>query len=132
VRIGMTLAAAAAVLGAPFEPSTEQGECIYRRHPVVPAGVLFMQIGDRIARIDVRSFSVRTDRGVGPGDSEAFVRDAYGTALVSSPHKYTNDGRYLILAPDPAHRLVFETEGGWVTRYRLGRVPEVEWVEGCS
>ena len=35
---------------------------------------------------------------------------------------------------DPAlpYRLVFETDGERVTRYRAGRLPEVEWVEGCA
>jgi hypothetical protein len=58
------------------------------------------------------------------------VRELH-TGVVESPHKYT-DGHYLTLAPDGAHRLVFETDGGHVTRYRGGRMPEVEWVEGCG
>jgi uncharacterized membrane protein len=132
VRIGMTPAAVAGVLGGPLEPATDRGECVYRRSPTVPPGVLFMQVGDRMARIDVTAFDVRTDRGVGVGDSESRVREAYGDAVVSSPHKYTAGGHYLTVAPDADHRLVFETDGMWVTRYRVGRLPEVEWVEGCS
>jgi hypothetical protein len=27
---------------------------------------------------------------------------------------------------------VFETDGQRVTNYRVGRKPEVQWVEGCS
>jgi hypothetical protein len=28
--------------------------------------------------------------------------------------------------------IVFETDGKRVTMFRAGRLPEVEWVEGCS
>jgi hypothetical protein len=33
---------------------------------------------------------------------------------------------------DTALRLVFETEGARVTRFRVGRRPAVEYVEGCG
>jgi hypothetical protein len=33
---------------------------------------------------------------------------------------------------DTTHRIVFETDGQNVTLFRSGRMPEVEWVEGCS
>ena len=51
------------------------------------------------------------------------------------PHKYTN-GHYLVVrsatAADTTHRIIFETDGKVVTRFRSGRMPEVAWVEGCS
>lgn len=132
VQVGMTIDAAAAALGSPFAPSPDRGECIYRQHPSAPAGVLFMQIGNDVARVDVTSFGVRTDRDVGVGDPESRVRDAYGPDVVSSPHKYDPNGRYLTVSTGDSHRIVFETDGMWITRYRIGRLPEVEWVEGCS
>lgn len=132
VRIGMTVDEAATALGSRFEESPDRGECVYRRSRAVPAGVLFMDVGGRIVRIDVTSFGVRTDRGIGVGDAEDRVHDAYGSAVTTTPHKYDPNGRYLTIAGDDGHRLVFETDGQWITRYRIGRVPEVEWVEGCS
>ena len=130
VRIGMTAVEAQAALGMPFEPLRDQGECVYRRSPAVP-GILFMQIEGQVVRVDVTSYAVRTDRGVGVGDSEAFVREAYGDAITTSPHKYVSGGNYLTVAAGD-NRIVFETDGMWVTRYRVGRLPEVEWVEGCA
>ncbi len=130
VRIGMTVAEAQAALGMPFEPLRDGGECAYRRSPAVP-GVLFMQIGGQVVRVDVTSFAVRTDTGVGVGDSEASVLEAYGDAITASPHKYVPGGHYLTVAAGD-NRIVFETDGMWVTRYRVGRLPEVEWVEGCA
>jgi hypothetical protein len=131
VRMGMTVVEAEAALGAPFEPSTDTGECLYRRFAGAPAGVLFMQAGGRIVRVDVVAAGVSTDAGIGVGAPVSQVREAYGTRVAASPHKYTS-GEYLTIAPDADHRLVFETDGERVTRYRIGRLPEVEWVEGCA
>lgn len=130
VRIGMTIPEAETALRARFEAQAETGECVYRRSPAAPRGVLFMQVNGRVARVDVTGFDVSTDAGIGVGASEMEVRDAYGAAVETTPHKYT-DGHYLTVS-NADHRIVFETDGQWVTRYRVGRVPEVEWVEGCS
>jgi hypothetical protein len=35
-------------------------------------------------------------------------------------------------AQDSAHRLILETDGARVVRYRGGLLPAVAWVEGCS
>jgi hypothetical protein len=32
----------------------------------------------------------------------------------------------------PEVRMIFETLNGAVTRYRVGRMPEVAWVESCG
>jgi len=50
-----------------------------------------------------------------------------------TPHKY-EDGHYLTVnaADDSSFAIVFETSKGRVTRYRAGRRPAVELVEGCS
>lgn len=132
VRIGMTVDEAATAMGVPFDESPDRGECVYRRSRAAPAGVLFMDVGGRIVRVDVTSFGVRTDRGVGVGDTEERVHDAYGSAVGTAPHKYDPAGRYLAIAADNDHRVIFESDGQWITRYRVGRLPEVEWVEGCS
>jgi hypothetical protein len=92
---------------------------------------MFMDVSGEIARIDITEPGVPTDRGIEVGATEARVRETYGSLLSASPHKYTA-GRYLTIAIDPDHRIVFETDGQVVTRYRVGRLPEVEWVEGCS
>ena len=58
----------------------------------------------------------------------------YGGRVKSEPHKYVRGGHYLVV-PSPADsdaQLVFETDGKRVTSYRVGRLPEVRWVEGCG
>ena len=73
--------------------------------------------------------------GARVGDSEDAVRKLYGSRVSVTPHKYTN-GHYLTVTPmapsDSQYRIIFETDGKRVTRYRAGRLPQVAYVEGCS
>jgi hypothetical protein len=133
LRIGMSTSQAASALDmavSSLRGPAAAGECRMIRLPQVP-GILIMFVGEAVARVDVIGPGVATDAGIEVGMREERVRDAYGTILTVAAHKYT-DGQYLTVAPDARHRIVFETDGGWVTRYRVGRLPEVEWVEGCA
>ena len=88
-----------------------------------------------IARVDVDSGSVATESGARIGDGEARVRELYGDRVTEMPHKYVSGGKYLVVTPasgDTALRLVFETEGGRVARFRGGRMPQVMYVERCG
>ena len=38
----------------------------------------------------------------------------------------------LLVAVGPARRLIFETDGQRVVRYRAGITPAVKYVEGCA
>ena len=127
----MERADAAAALKTPLAGPAGINDCVYLRAAEGLEGVLFMEMAGRIARIDVTSPGISTSEGVEVGTTIARVSDAYGSALARTPHKYT-DGSYLTVAPDAEHRIVFETDQDRVTRYRVGRLPEVEWVEGCS
>lgn len=133
LRAGMSVAdARAAVGGALAEPANR--ECDHLRPPGGPAGVLLMIVSGRIARVEVSDPTVATAAGARVGDSEARINELYAGRVRTTPHKYT-DGHYLTVrgaGADSVHRLVFETDGQRVTRYRGGRLPEVEWVEGCS
>lgn len=91
--------------------------------------------GLRVVRVDVTSVGIATTEGARVGDSEARIRNLYGARVSESPHKYTN-GKYLTVTPlaptDSAFRLIFEIGDGHVTRYRSGKRPQVEYVEGCG
>lgn len=100
----------------------------------IPDGVGVMVVKGKIARIDVDTGAVTTEEGAKIGDSEDRIRTIYGDDLQIKPHKYT-DGHYMIVRGDSASagkEIVFETDGKQVTMFRAGRLPEVEWVEGCS
>lgn len=134
VRVGMTVAEAAAALGAATAQADTQ-DCAYVGLAGLPAGVSLMTEQGRIVRVDADDSSrVATARGAKVGWTEAQVLAAYPGARVE-PHKY-EDGHYVIAIPgapaDTTHRIVFETAGGTVTRFRGGQTPQVEYVEGCS
>jgi len=135
-RAGMTVAEAEHALGAPLLLLGPRMEPCY--YVVVDGrpGVAFMIIDGRIARLDVRQqATVRTAEGAGIGDTEARIHALYPGRVEVQPHKYA-DGHYLIVTPqapaESTYRLIFETDGKRVTSYRTGRLPEVQWVEGCS
>ena len=134
VRVGMTVAEAAAALPGGVAPPETQ-ECAYVGLSGLPEGVSLMTEAGRIVRVDVDdSSSVATARSARVGWTEARVLALYPGARVQ-PHKY-EDGHYLVVLPgapaDTTHRIVFETARGVVTRFRAGVVPAVEYVEGCS
>jgi hypothetical protein len=136
IRAGMTLAeAAAAAGGVATDTARLTRQCDYVRFSGTPPGVSVMIVEGRVARVDIDSTGITTDRGAAVGDDEAKVRASYAGRLTSEPHKYV-DGVYLLVRPespaDSGSRLLFETDHGRVTRYRVGRLPEVRWVEGCS
>lgn len=130
VAIGMTdIELRTATVDRVEKPDLEAG-CSMVRLLDAPGDVLAMVADQHVARIDVLTPGVRTVENIGIGDSEAQVRAAY-TKVAVQPHKYT-DGHYLSVQRPNKLRLVFETDGNVVTRYRFGAVPQVDWVEGCS
>jgi hypothetical protein len=101
----------------------------------IPFGVNVMVVKGKIARIDVDTGTVTTEDGAKIGDSEDKLKSIYGDELKVSPHKYIEGGHYLTVMGDSASAgkaMVFETDGKQVTMFRAGRIPEVEWVEGCG
>lgn len=132
---GMPLSEIAATIGASPDFDPVERDCGFLRAPGAPPGVAFMVVAGQIARVDVTEGAVRTGEGAGIGTTESDLRTLYAGHLTEQPHKYT-DGRYLIVTPagpdSATHRIIFETDGSVVTRLRGGRLPEVEWVEGCS
>ncbi len=134
IRAGMSVAEARAALGGEL-PEPVNRECTHVRPPRGPQGMLLMIVGGQVARVEVTDTTVATEAGARVGDTEARINALYPGRVRAEPHKYV-DGHYLIIrrgtGADSIYRLVFETDGQRVTRYRGGRFPEVEWVEGCS
>ncbi len=101
----------------------------------IPFGVNVMVVKGKIARIDVDTGTVTTEDGAKIGDSEDRIKSIYGDELKVKPHKYIDGGHYMTVMGDSASAgkaIVFETDGRQVTMFRAGRIPEVEWVEGCG
>jgi hypothetical protein len=136
VRFGMSLADARTALRDSLIVAPPTGECGFTVPRGAPAGVRFMVEQGTIVRVDVGSSGVRTAAGAEVGMREADIRARYPVGLRAQPHKYDPKGRYLVLQgtmpADSARRLIFETDGQRVVRYRAGITPAVEYVEGCA
>jgi hypothetical protein len=93
-----------------------------------------MVVGNTVVRVDITESGIETFAGAGVGDSPQYVM-ARHPGVEATPHRYT-DGQYLTVAgpsgSGPEVRMIFETLNGAVTRYRVGRMPEVAWVESCG
>ncbi len=136
VRAGMSLDEANAVVGNSLVIPAKLSECDYVRSKNAPKGVSFMVENGKIARVDIRDdMTVKTAAGAGIGDTEERIKSLYPGQVAVQPHKYTS-GHYLVVSPKSANdadmRLVFETESNKVTRFRSGKLPAVQYVEGCS
>lgn len=134
LRVGTSVARLMPELSPAPDTADIGGGCELVRAREAPDSVLLMIEGRRLVRVDVIGGRTTTAEGVGVGDTEARIRQLYpGVRRV--PHRYTS-GAYLVAIPgapaDTMHRLVFETDGTRVTRFRGGTMPQVEWVEGCA
>lgn len=98
-------------------------------------GMAFMLEGQRLVRIDVDNASAVAPGGGRIGMRADQIMQLHGDAVEVQNHKYVPGGRYLRI-PDPAGGgavLLFETDAaGRVTEWRIGKPPQVDYVEGCS
>ena len=135
ISAGMTVAEANAAAGNSLVIPARMEECDFVRFRDGPANVMFMVEKGTISRVDVtRDSRITTEAGAKIGDTEARIKSLY-PGVETQPHKYT-DGHYLVVTPsgtaNQAYRLVFETDGQKVLRYRSGRMPAVQYVESCA
>lgn len=138
VHAGMTLEQAVQAGGRAFgEPQMGSEECDYFLFAgdSIQGSAHFMVVNGQIARVDINDSTIATAEGARIGDTEQRIMQLYPNRVTVQPHKYT-DGHYLVVAPaspaDSGRNIIFETDGQRVTTYRAGRMPEVEYIEGCS
>lgn len=129
VKTGMSVEEAQVALHHELVVPAKLAECAFLKTKSGPKGVSFMVEQRHISRVDVVSGATATSAGARIGDTEDKIKSLY-TGIAVTPHKYTN-GHYLTYSGDGG-KIVFETDGSKVTRYRSGNTPAVEYVEGCS
>lgn len=137
VHIGMRIGAVQQMLGGTVRVERiEDGEaCGFAYFSEVPSGIAFMVEDDTIVRVDVDTLGYLTRDGHGVGTPESVLRDFFGSRLRVEEHPYEGPiGHYLIVdgPTRPTRRMIFETDGAVVTRYRSGRIPDVDLIEGCA
>jgi hypothetical protein len=149
LRIGMTLDEVAAAAGPDADPDAPGGaepEACDTFHPArAPEGLRVMVERGRLTRISIAApTAIRTDRGLGPGDSAQAVREAYRDRVRASPHEYDEaPAEYLTSwTTDVGVEPYVQAAAARGIRYevdRRGRVaqvhaggPSIQYVEGCS
>ena len=91
----------------------------------------------KLARIDILAGDFETQQGIRVGSSEQEVQAAFGGASPLPPRAFIGPPyRYLTATPrqeaDRDFRLIFESDGAKVVTYRAGKLPEVDFKNGCA
>ncbi|MBI2726646.1 MAG: hypothetical protein HYX42_10395 [Polaromonas sp.] len=130
IHFGMRVEAAESTLKQRTKQRHTGEGCEYvefRKYP----NLRFMAEEGILTRADAGR-GIRNSARVSVGASLAKVKAMHPKVEVR-PHKYDDDGHYLILdAAGARAALVFEESGGKVTAIRAGLKPAVEYVEGCA
>ncbi len=130
VRFGMRVEAAESVLHQRTKKRYTGEGCEYvefRKYP----NLRFMAEDGVLTRADAGR-GIRNSARISVGASFAKVKALHPKVEVR-PHKYEDDGHYLILdAVGGRAALVLEESKGKVTAIRAGLRPAVEYVEGCG
>jgi hypothetical protein len=140
IQVGMTVDEASRAAGAKMVKtlnSFRTEECGYFDIEGSPKGISFMVTKGRIATVNISNERVTTIRGIKIGDPEDKILKLYPqeqiqvvTGLIGGRMK-----RFTFVPRDVAdrnYRLIFETSKNRVYRFRSGKLPDVEAVEGCS
>jgi hypothetical protein len=133
IEIGMTIRNVVKATGLKFDfdAPPEKSECTYGYTKSLP-GMNLMLVDGVIARVDVDKGDYTTPEGARLGDSESKIKKLYPNLEVEE-QKYVPEGHYMtVYSPDKKRAIIFDTDGKKVTAIRVGRMPEVGWVEGCN
>lgn len=149
IKIGLTKAEVIAALGPDANPDAVGGpdpESCEEFHPKnAPDGLFVMIEEGKVARVSLTDLSpVKTDKGLGLGDTADAVKAAYGADAVATPHKYQDKPAEYItvweggprkepyVQDEAARGLVYEVDGaGKVGMIHAGG-PAIQYVEGCA
>jgi hypothetical protein len=129
IQFGQPLKAVEANLNETALPKKRELGCdfvTFRKYPQIR----FMVEDGVVTRGDATA-GVRNSAKVDVGMSLARVKALHPRIRIE-PHKYDDQGHYLILdSADGSSAILFEEGGGKVTDIRAGKKPSVEYVEGC-
>jgi hypothetical protein len=139
VKVGMTVIQAEQASGWAFStPSggNRDGSCFTVTTNSLPQSY-FMVINGKVARVAILNPQIMTLRGAKIGDSESRIKELYPEIKVTpAPYMSSRGAKYLTFYPkdreDRDYRLIFETYKGKVVVFRSGKVPAVEYIEGCA
>lgn len=126
---------AAATLGVLAPAPLADGGCQYWVPDGAPAGLSFMIEAGHVVRADVEKAGIPTVGHLQVGSTVAAVREVFGSSLTAMPHKYKADQGWQYLMPvlqDVEGGVIFEVDGTSVQNYRVGQLPQLQYVEKCG
>lgn len=140
VRVGMTVVQAEKALHAKlsmqFPSDSDSTECAIAVVKGRNRPFSYMVEHGRITRVDLGGRGVKsvikTASGIGLGSSIAEIKRAYGSRGKWHPNAYDDEPVFEIKSVDSKSAILFETERGRVIRIHAGRLPSVEYIEGCE
>lgn len=135
IQFGMTLAEAGRAVHDSTLASRGNASCTYVHPKAMPNGAALMVSNGIVVRVDVDSAGVSTDTGLGVGDSEVavLVRNTGRSSVESSKYRGPLAHDLVVMSPnDPAHLMIFETDGRAIQTYRAGTRAAVRLVERCG
>ncbi|GGZ70545.1 hypothetical protein GCM10008101_26060 [Lysobacter xinjiangensis] len=136
LRLGMTAdEARKAWKGELKGDDVKADNCAYLSPAGTAAGPYLMFEQGRFVRYDVHGANTVAPGGGHVGLSADDIRRLYAGRVEERPHQYVEGGKYLrvVDAASKSRAMVFEIdEHGRVTTWRVGRAPQVDYVEGCS
>lgn len=129
IQFGQSLEVVEANLKETALPKKREPGCDFVKFKKYPQ-ILFMVEDGIVTRGDAKA-GVRNSAKVNVGMSLAKVKALHPRIRIE-PHKYDDNGHYLILdSTDGSAAILFEEGSGKVTDIRAGKKPSVEYVEGC-
>jgi len=147
LKIGMTKEEVVTAVGDKRDPNAADipGECVEYQPKNAPENLWVMLEAGKLTRITLADMSkLKTDKGLGLGDTADAVKTAYGADAVASPHKYQDKPAEYITVWDGGPRkepyvedeaargIVYEIDGtGKVGAIHAGG-PSIQYVEGCA
>ncbi|MEW5859344.1 MAG: hypothetical protein AB1861_18480 [Cyanobacteriota bacterium] len=138
IKINMTVAQASGVAGTQIVPSRQNPNrvCDYYKPANGPEGVTFMVTEGRIATVEIETNKITTVHGIKVDDTESTIKSAYPGQIQVSRLPNSEKGKAWVVQPssfaNKNFRLVFVSPNGeTVSRMIAGKVPEVNYAEGC-
>lgn len=112
--------------------------CYYLNNDPLPSnhqGIAFMFEDAKFVRYEVNEPTLVAPGDIVVGDTADKVKQAHAGHIESQPHKYIEGAQTLTVTPSnyPNKRLIFEIDGhNTVINWRIGVLPQIYYVEGCS
>lgn len=116
-------------------PANDLNACYYLRPRKDDYGLLLMMESGKFVRVEVRKDPITAPGGGRVGMAVDALRKLYAARIEAAPNKYDPAAQTLRVASPHGELawLVFEADAnGIVKSWRIGLLPQVDYVEGCS